>query len=77
MDQQTTSWSSTLFILDDKFKILYKEHLKNGYWIAVPRDPDFLQFVVGSGHVGMIDDDDVYIGGPWQYSFDESAFKPD
>jgi hypothetical protein len=80
VSQQTTSSSSTLFVLNEEFDVIYKEHLFAAQWIAAPRDPSFTQFVVGCGNAHMVDDERIVVGGPWLYSFGEpdvpGGFKP-
>lgn len=68
VDQQATSHSSTLFILNDRFDVVYKEHLLGGHWIAAPRDTDLSEFVVAADNSWLVDDEWVDVGGPWRYS---------
>lgn len=71
VDQQATSHSSTLFILNDKFDIVYKEHLLSGHWIAAPVDRNLSGFVVAADKSWLVDDVWVDVGGPWRYSLGE------
>jgi len=67
VQQQMTSHSSTLFVLDNKFTLIYKEHLLGGLWIAAPRNPEYGKFVVSADRSWIVDDVWMDVGGPWLY----------
>jgi hypothetical protein len=68
VEQQATSHSSTLFILDEKFSVVYKEHLLGALWIAAPRDIEDSNFILGAERKWLDHDDELLVfGGPWHY----------
>jgi hypothetical protein len=67
VEQQGTSHSSTLFILDENFSVVYKEHLLSARWIAAPRDIQDSNFILGAERKWLVHDEWVVVGGPWHY----------
>lgn len=71
VSQHFTSNTSTLFILDDEFDIVYKEHLLAAHWIAAPKDPNHSRFILSTDLAWVVDGERVIVGGPWLYSLAE------
>ncbi len=70
VSQQTTSNSSTLFVLDHEFNIVYQEHLLRAQWIAAPIDPSIGQFFLCARKRWKPEDEWLNVGGPWLYTFE-------
>jgi len=69
VNQQTTSHSSTLFVLNDLFEIVYQEHFLGARWIGRISGPDSDSFLVVSENRWRPNGTWETIGGPWYYSF--------
>lgn len=67
IDQQSTSHSSTLYILNSSFKPIYKEHLLGAKWIAKEDTPRGDVLLVSSEEKWCPDGETVRIEGDWRY----------
>ena len=72
VDQQATSHSSTLFIISDDWKVIYKEHLLGAKWISKEATTYGDNLLVSAETQWLQNDKCVTIGGPWKYII----FKP-
>lgn len=65
--QQETSHSSTLYILNDYFKIVYEEHLLGALWMA--KEPSEIgdNLIISSETRWIPNDEWISVGGPWRY----------
>lgn len=69
VDQQSTSHSSSLFVLDSSFNIVYKEHLLGANWLSkiTTKNGDIL--MLSSEDKWKPDEHLITIGGSWKYDF--------
>lgn len=67
ISQQTTSHSSTLFILNDKFDVMYKEHLLGALWMAKEQGKNGDNLLVSAETKWIPKDEWISVGGPWRY----------
>lgn len=67
IEQQATSHSSTLYILDTSFRPIYKEHLLGAIWISKVKSPCGDQLLVHTEDKWRPEDQWVTIGGKWRY----------
>lgn len=70
VDQQATSHSSTLFIIDSNWQIKYKEYLLGALWLAFPKERPIKSFILAPDTHWRPNDEWLRIGGPWKYSLD-------
>ncbi len=75
INQQATSRSSTLYILDSAFNPIYKEHLLGAKWISKIPSPDGDLLLVSCGDKWRPDGEWIFIGGNWQYNIFEYLIK--
>jgi hypothetical protein len=71
-EQQATSHSSTLFILNNNWEVVYKEYLPGGEWIAIAEYPSGDDLILSPEKRCCADGNFKYIGGHWKYSFFEN-----
>jgi hypothetical protein len=69
VDQQSTSHSSTLFVLNSNFDVIYIEHLLGAIWISKSKynGGDILLVSTEKGY--SIDGEWKSFGGNWKYDF--------
>lgn len=67
IDQQATSHSSTLYILSEKWDILYKEHLLGAEWMAKESSPNGDNLIIAAEKKWIPKDKWITVGGPWRY----------
>lgn len=72
VDQQATSHSSTLFILNNNWDVVYKECLLGGKWMAKLKGPTGDDLILSTEKERWQDGQCKYIGGPWKYTFSEN-----
>lgn len=65
--QQATSHSSTLYILNEKFEIAYKEHLLGALWMAKESSEMGDNLIISAERKWMPKDKWISVGGPWRY----------
>lgn len=70
--QQTTSHSSTLYVLDSDFRPIYKEHLLGARWISKKHDPNGDLLFVSTEDSWQPNNETVTISGNWQYNIFET-----
>lgn len=68
INQQATSHSSTLYILDSTFTPIYKEHLLGAKWISKIPSPDGDILLISCEDRWRPDGYWEFIGGNWQYN---------
>ena len=71
INQQATSHSSTLYILDDTFTPIYTEHLLGAYWISKITSPEGDVLLVSCEGKWRPDGEWKTIGGNWRYNIFE------
>jgi hypothetical protein len=69
VDQQASSHSSTLFILNDSMEILYKEHLLGALWMAREKTGKGHNLIVSAETKWIPKNKWISVGGPWRYRF--------
>lgn len=67
IEQQATSHSSTLYVLDTSFRPIYKEHLLGANWISKIKSQCGDQLLVGTEDKWRPEDQWITIGGRWRY----------
>ena len=67
VDQQATSHSSTLFLISDDWKVIYKEHLLGAKWISKEASKYGDNLLVSAETQWLQNDTCVSVGGPWKY----------
>ena len=71
IDQQSTSHSSTLYVLDASFAPIYKEHLLGAHWISKTGSPGGDLLLVSCEEAWRPAGKWATIGGNWQYDLFE------
>nr|WDE41605.1 hypothetical protein [uncultured bacterium] len=69
VDQQPTSHSSTLFILNDNMEVLYKEHLLGALWMARQNTGKGHNLILSAETKWIPKNKWISVGGPWRYMF--------
>lgn len=72
IEQQATSHSSTLYILDSRLKPVYKEHLLGAIWIAKAPSSDGDILFVSTEDKWLKDGRWATLGGNWRYNVFEA-----
>lgn len=72
IDQQASSHSSTLYILDSNFTPIYKEHLLGAKWIGKMPSADGDVLYISTEEKWLQDDEWEVIGGNWRYNVFEA-----
>jgi hypothetical protein len=67
VNQQATSHSSTLFIISDGWRVLYKEHLLGAKWISKSTSKYGDVLIVSAEKQWAPKDECISVGGPWRY----------
>lgn len=67
-EQQATSNSSTLFILNNNWEVVYKEYLLGGEWVAKVEGLSGDDLILSPEKRCCADGKLKYIGGHWKYS---------
>jgi hypothetical protein len=67
IQQQASSHSSTLYILDKKFDVVYKEHLLGALWIARESSELGHNLIVAAETKWNPKGKWISVGGPWRY----------
>jgi hypothetical protein len=67
INQQATSHSSTLYILNDKFDVVYKEHLLGALWMAKEKGKNGDNLLISAETKWIPKKEWVSVGGPWRY----------
>lgn len=67
IDQQSSSHSSTLFILSDELDLVYKEHLLGAKWMAKEASESGGNLIISCEKKWLQNDEWVIVGGPWRY----------
>ena len=67
IDQQSSSHSSTLFILSDELDLGYKEHLLGAKWMAKETSESGENLIISCEKKWLQNDEWVIVGGPWRY----------
>jgi hypothetical protein len=75
IQQQATSHSSTLYILDSFFHPIYKEHLLGGIWISKIKSSDGDKLLISTEDKWRPKGRWLTIGGNWQYDIFSPGFK--
>lgn len=68
-EQQATSNSSTLFILNDNWEVVYKEYLPGGEWIAKVKGDSGDDLILSTEKGRCSSDGSEPMEGYWRYSF--------
>jgi hypothetical protein len=69
IEQQATSHSSTLYILNDHMEIVYKEHLLGALWMAIENSKNGENLIVSAETQWIQKNKWISVGGPWRYMF--------
>lgn len=79
VQQRATSHSSTLFVIDAQFKIVYKEHLLGAIEIGYTHSAKYGNCIIlkseDSWFPNGIDKPEVFINGDWLYYIPDDATK--
>jgi hypothetical protein len=65
--QQATSHSSTFYILNEEFEIVYEEHLLGALWMAKESSKNGDNLVISAEPKWIPKDRWISVGGPWRY----------
>lgn len=69
IDQQSTSRSSTLYVLNSDFIPIYKEHLLQANWISKIESNQGDKLIISTGKSCIVDENIIIVNGDWIYSF--------
>ncbi|NWF37226.1 hypothetical protein [Mariprofundus sp. KV] len=67
IDQQSTSHSSTLYILSETWDVLYKEHLLGAKWMSKETSEHGDSLIVYAEKKWRPEEKWICVGGPWKY----------
>lgn len=69
VDQQSTSHSSSLFIISNTWDIIYMEYLLGAEWVGFSEEIGKNSFIIKSESEWIPNGVWIQVGGPWKYTF--------